>query len=81
MADFTPRAAAAARCAAVNMRGITYRESAYVKCRNHRGVVRGPLPGARHAVDRAGGAALGERLWSLIKDEAIVADRELVAHV
>jgi NitT/TauT family transport system ATP-binding protein len=26
-------------------------------------------------------AALGERLWSLIKDEAIVADRELVAHV
>ena len=26
-------------------------------------------------------AALGERLWSLIKEEAIVADRELVAHV
>lgn len=25
-------------------------------------------------------AALGKRLWSLIKDEAIVADRELVAH-
>ncbi len=26
-------------------------------------------------------AALGERLLSLIKEEAIVADRELVAHV
>ena len=26
-------------------------------------------------------SALGERLWSLIKEEAIVADRELVAHV
>ncbi|HJR70864.1 MAG TPA: ABC transporter ATP-binding protein [Gammaproteobacteria bacterium] len=26
-------------------------------------------------------AELGKRLWSLIKDEAIVADRELVAHV
>jgi NitT/TauT family transport system ATP-binding protein len=26
-------------------------------------------------------AKLGERLWSLIKEEAIVADRELVAHV
>ena len=26
-------------------------------------------------------AELGNRLWSLIKDEAIVADRELVAHV
>ena len=26
-------------------------------------------------------AVLGERLWSLIKEEAIVADRELVAHV
>jgi NitT/TauT family transport system ATP-binding protein len=26
-------------------------------------------------------AALGERLWALIKEEAIVADRELVAHV
>jgi NitT/TauT family transport system ATP-binding protein len=26
-------------------------------------------------------AELGERLWSLIKEEAIVADRELVAHV
>ena len=30
---------------------------------------------------RAEIAALGERLWSLIKEEAIVADRELVAHV
>ena len=26
-------------------------------------------------------ADLGKRLWSLIKEEAIVADRELVAHV
>ena len=31
--------------------------------------------------NQAGVAALGERLWSLIKEEAIVADRELVAHV
>jgi len=31
--------------------------------------------------NQAAVAALGERLWSLIKEEAIVADRELVAHV
>ena len=30
---------------------------------------------------QAESSALGERLWSLIKEEAIVADRELVAHV
>jgi NitT/TauT family transport system ATP-binding protein len=31
--------------------------------------------------NQAAVAVLGERLWSLIKEEAIVADRELVAHV
>jgi len=31
--------------------------------------------------NQAAVAMLGERLWSLIKEEAIVADRELVAHV
>ena len=31
--------------------------------------------------NQAAVAALGERLWLLIKEEAIVADRELVAHV
>ena len=36
---------------------------------------------ARSRERQAEVAALGERLWSLIKEEAIVADRELVAHV
>jgi len=42
-----------------------------------------PIPRAeRGKLDRqAEVATLGDRLWSLIKDEAIVADRELVAHV
>ena len=42
-----------------------------------------PIPRADRAQARASGPVgeLGKRLWSLIKEEAIVADRELVAHV
>jgi len=42
-----------------------------------------PIPRSERAKPErhAAIAALGERLWSLIKEEAIVADRELVAHV
>jgi NitT/TauT family transport system ATP-binding protein len=42
-----------------------------------------PIPRAERARPErhAEIAVLGERLWSLIKEEAIVADRELVAHV
>jgi len=42
-----------------------------------------PIPRSQRAQPerQAEVAELGTRLWSLIKDEAIVADRELVAHV
>src|SRR5688572_7299627 len=59
--ESTPRRGARTRWAAADMRGITTRDSIYVKCRRDRGVVGRPLPGPRRAVDRAGRAALGER--------------------
>jgi NitT/TauT family transport system ATP-binding protein len=42
-----------------------------------------PIPRAErtHPAHQAEIAELGNRLWALIKEEAIVADRELVAHV
>jgi NitT/TauT family transport system ATP-binding protein len=48
-----------------------------------REIIEIPIPRAERARPerQAQLATLGERLWSLIKEEAIVADRELVAHV
>jgi NitT/TauT family transport system ATP-binding protein len=48
-----------------------------------REIIEIPIPRAERgeAMHQVQVAALGERLWSLIKEEAIVADRELVAHV
>ncbi len=48
-----------------------------------REIIEIPIPRAQRTQPgrQAEVAELGARLWSLIKEEAIVADRELVAHV